>query len=197
MEQKKSVGKMKKISKNFLDGGGFSLVELMVTVAIAAILMAIAAPSFSIFIDNQKLLTTATEFYSAVNMTRSEAIKRGTQVTLAANDGTKWTSGWTVFVDTNGNARPDAGETTIFTHDATSKNIELTSQFTDGASPYISYTGNGRSRTNANSQQPQAGTISFKLGTAMRRVKVNFLGRARICNPDTDLKTCADNATGN
>jgi hypothetical protein len=30
----------------------------------------------------------------------------------------------------------------------------------------------------------------------MRRVKVNFLGRARICNPDTDLKTCADNATG-
>jgi Tfp pilus assembly protein FimT len=59
----------------------------MVTVAIAAILMAIAAPSFSIFIDNQKLLTTATEFYSAVNMTRSEAIKRGAQVTLAANDG--------------------------------------------------------------------------------------------------------------
>jgi type IV fimbrial biogenesis protein FimT len=82
----------------------------MVTVAIAAILMAIAAPSFSIFIDNQKLLTTATEFYSAVNMTRSEAIKRGAQVTLAANDGVAWTSGWTVFVDTNGNARPDAGK---------------------------------------------------------------------------------------
>jgi type IV fimbrial biogenesis protein FimT len=121
MEPKKSVGKMEKTFKYALAGGGFSLVELMVTVAIAAILMAIAAPSFSIFIDNQKLLTTATEFYSAVNMTRSEAIKRGAQVTLAANDGVAWTSGWTVFVDTNGNARPDAGETTIFTHDATSK----------------------------------------------------------------------------
>jgi type IV fimbrial biogenesis protein FimT len=77
MEQKKSVGKMKKIFKSVIGGSGFSLVELMVTVAIAAILMAIAAPSFKIFIDNQKLLTTATEFYSAVNMTRSEAIKRG------------------------------------------------------------------------------------------------------------------------
>lgn len=197
MEQKKSVGKMEKTFKYALAGGGFSLVELMVTVAIAAILMAIAAPTFSIFIDNQKLLTTATEFYSAVNMTRSEAIKRGAQVTLAANDGVAWTSGWTVFVDTNGNARPDAGETTIFTHDATSKKMEVVGQFTDGTSPYISYTGNGRSRTNANSQQPQAGTISFKLGAATRRVKVNFLGRARICNPDTDLKTCADNATGN
>jgi type IV fimbrial biogenesis protein FimT len=79
MEPKKSVGKMEKTFKYVLAGGGFSLVELMVTVAIAAILMAIAAPSFSIFIDNQKLLTTATEFYSAVNMTRSEAIKRGAQ----------------------------------------------------------------------------------------------------------------------
>ncbi|WP_423707694.1 GspH/FimT family pseudopilin [Undibacterium sp. WLX3042] len=188
---------MKKIFKSVIGGSGFSLVELMVTVAIAAILMAIAAPSFKIFIDNQKLLTTATEFYSAVNMTRSEAIKRGAQVTLAANDGASWTSGWTVFVDTNGNARPDTGETTIFTHDATTKNMEVTGQFTDSASPYVSFTGNGRSRTNTSSQQPQAGTVSFKLGTAIRRVKVNFLGRARICNPDTDLKTCADNATGN
>jgi len=188
---------MEKTFKYCVIKGGFSLVELMVTVAIAAILMAIAAPSFSIFIDNQKLLTTATEFYSAVNMTRSEAIKRGAQVTLAANDGATWTSGWTVFVDTNGNARPDAGETTIFTHDATSKKMEVAGQFTDGASPYISYTGNGRSRTNASSQQPQAGTISFKLGVATRRVKVNFLGRARICNPDTDLKTCDVNDTGN
>jgi type IV fimbrial biogenesis protein FimT len=137
MEPKKSVGKMEKTFKYVIAGGGFSLVELMVTVAIAAILMAIAAPSFSIFIDNQKLLTTATEFYSAVNMTRSEAIKRGAQVTLAANDGVAWTSGWTVCRH-KWNARPDAGETTIFTHDATSKKWSG-GQFTDGTSPYILY----------------------------------------------------------
>ncbi|MBI3285738.1 MAG: GspH/FimT family pseudopilin [Burkholderiales bacterium] len=175
---------------------GFSLVELMVTIAIATILMTLAIPSFRTFMDNQRLVSTASEFYAAINMTRAEAIKRGARVDMVATDGTSWTSGWTVFIDANDNLKVDAGERIIFTHDATAANLSSASKFTDIRQTYISYTGNGRSRTNSSSQQPQAGTVEFKLGQAIRRIKVNFLGRTRICNPDTNKKTCAYNLDG-
>ena len=176
---------------------GFSLIELMITLSIAVILLSIAIPSFKTMIDTQRLVSTASEFYAAINLTRAEAIKRGNRVNMIANDGTNWTSGWTVFIDSNDNLQVDAGETVIFTHDVTSTNLTSLNTFTDTTSTYISYTGNGRSRTNASSQQPQAGTVSFTLGSATRRVKINFLGRARICNPDTNLKTCSHTVNGN
>jgi type IV fimbrial biogenesis protein FimT len=181
----------------FHRNNGYTIIELMITVSIAVILLAIAIPSFKTMIDNQRLVTTASEFYAAINLTRAEAIKRGARVNIVANDGVKWTSGWTVFIDSNENLKVDAGETIIFTHDATVANLTSVSTFTDTSSTYISYTGNGRSRTNASSQQPQAGTVSFALGDATRRVKVNFLGRARICNPQTNLNTCSSTANGN
>ncbi|AZP11327.1 GspH/FimT family pseudopilin [Undibacterium parvum] len=183
--------------KIFRRNNGFTLVELMTTISIAVILMAIAIPSFKTMIENQRLVTTASEFYAAVNLTRAEAIKRGARVNMVANDGAKWTSGWTVFIDANDNLLVDAGETIIFTHDATVANITSVNTFTDTSSTYISYTGNGRSRTKASSQQPQAGTVSFTLGDATRRVKINFLGRARICNPVANLSTCSSTVSGN
>jgi type IV fimbrial biogenesis protein FimT len=193
-----SVGNnMKRNLSPALKQQGFTLIELMMTITIAIILLSLAVPSFKSFIDSQKLQTTALEFYSAVNMTRAEAIKRGAQVTIAANDGSSWTSGWTVFVDQNNNARPEPKETIVMTRDELAKGIEVSSTMSDNALPYLSYTGNGRGRTNANSQSPQAGTVSFQLGTAIRRVKVNFLGRVRICNPATDLNTCDNNVSGN
>ncbi|WP_230410245.1 GspH/FimT family pseudopilin [Undibacterium rugosum] len=174
---------------------GFSLVELLVAIAIAAILMALAAPSFSSFIDNQRLQTATLEFYAGVNLARAEAIKRGAQVSMVATDGSDWKSGWTIFVDDNGNLKADSNEKIIFTHDALSSKFTVTSAFTDSSSAYISYTGNGRSRTKASVQQPQAGTVSFIYNSVTRRVKLNFLGRARTCNPDKDA-TCDASATG-
>ncbi len=173
---------------------GFSLVELLLAFGIAAILMTLAAPSFNSFIDSQKLQTATLEFYAGVNLARAEAIKRGAQVTMVAVDGNNWKSGWTIFVDDNGNLKADATEQIIFTHDALSTKFNVSSVFTDTSSAYISYTGNGRSRTKTSVQQPQAGTVSFTYNSVTRRVKVNFLGRARTCNPDKDA-TCDASAT--
>ncbi|MFZ6845986.1 GspH/FimT family pseudopilin [Undibacterium sp. RuTC16W] len=175
---------------------GFSLIELLIVIAVASILLAVGIPSFRTFIDSQKIVTTASEFYGGINMTRAEAIKRGARVDMVATDGTNWNKGWTIFIDANDNHKVDAGETIIFTHEAIPTNMTLTGNFSDNSSPYISYTGNGRSRTNASSQTPQAGTATFVLGSYTRRVKINFLGRARICNPDTDTKTCGNNSSG-
>jgi len=174
---------------------GLTLVELLVCFCIMAILMSLAIPNFSQFIERQKLKTTVTEFYAAVNLTRSEAIKRGAQVSLITNDGVSWKSGWKIVVDENSNGVADAGEEIIFSHENLSEKFTILHNFTDAALPYISYTGHGRSRANASSQQPLAGTVSFMLGGNIKRIKVNFLGRARICDPTNDL-TCGDTQTG-
>jgi len=88
--------------------GGFTLVELMVTISISAILMTVAIPSFRDFLLNNRRSTQANDFVLALTSAKSEAVKRGVPVTLCsrASDttcagSTTWDSGWLVFVDNN------------------------------------------------------------------------------------------------
>ncbi|TAL47467.1 MAG: prepilin-type N-terminal cleavage/methylation domain-containing protein [Methylovulum sp.] len=80
---------------------GFTLIELMVTIAIASIVLGIAIPSFTETIANNRLTTHANELVTALNLARSEAIKRGVQVIINRKGaiGQQWESGWDVFVD--------------------------------------------------------------------------------------------------
>ncbi|QKV57365.1 MAG: GspH/FimT family pseudopilin [Dechloromonas sp.] len=61
---------------------GFTLIELLITFMIAAILAALAAPSFTSFIKNNRLTTTTNDLLADLALARSEAAKRGQQVTL-------------------------------------------------------------------------------------------------------------------
>ncbi|MGZ8194330.1 MAG: GspH/FimT family pseudopilin [Methylosarcina sp.] len=84
---------------------GFTLIELIVTVSLAAILMAMAIPSFTEAIRSNRLTTYANEFIAALNFARSEAIKRGVQVTVRrkGTNSQVWEEGWDVFVDSDEN----------------------------------------------------------------------------------------------
>ena len=66
---------------------GFTLIELMVTIAIAAILLGIAIPSFTETIASNRLTTNANALVTALNFARSEAVKRGIQVTVQERKG--------------------------------------------------------------------------------------------------------------
>jgi type IV fimbrial biogenesis protein FimT len=80
---------------------GFTAIEMMVVVAIIAILTAFAAPYMSQMVRKQRLRTASFDVFSSLTLARSEAIKRNVSVTMAPVGG-DWAQGWTV-TDANGN----------------------------------------------------------------------------------------------
>jgi type IV fimbrial biogenesis protein FimT len=93
--------------------GGFTLVELVVGLAVAAILAAAAGPSFARFLAEQRLLDEARRLSEAILAARSEAIKRNGVVILCAvappegcGEADHWHAGWMAFEDRDGDGEP-------------------------------------------------------------------------------------------
>lgn len=108
-----------------MDGkqAGFTLIELCITVVVAALLSGIAAPAFAglmLRLRADTLLSAMTvDFANA----RVRAISKGTQVVVCpsaggeqCDAGTDWLQGWMSFEDRNGNRRRETGEDLLFIH---------------------------------------------------------------------------------
>ncbi len=116
---------------------GFTLIELIVTLSVAAILITLAVPSFRDFLLNNRLTTTANEFTAAANLARSEAIKRGRNATVCVSNnsmdaspgctgGTDWGVGWLVWVDADGNGALNGDERLRVGHTLTGTGLTFT-----------------------------------------------------------------------
>ncbi|GJL74817.1 GspH/FimT family pseudopilin [Nitrosomonas sp.] len=99
---------------------GFTLIELLVTLSVASILLAVAAPSYQVFVQDSQLITQVNGFSSAMMLTKNEAIKRNNTASICPSTngtgctgGTVWSNGWIVFADANGDGIVDAGEEII------------------------------------------------------------------------------------
>lgn len=83
---------------------GFTLIELMITLAVVAIVVSIAAPSMGQFIRENRAAAQANNVLASIQLARSEAINRNMQVTMRRTSGTNsvWEDGWTIFSDWDG-----------------------------------------------------------------------------------------------
>ena len=99
---------------------GFTFVEMLVTMTIAAILLMIGVPSFQYVTNSNRIAAEINGLLGDMQYARSEAIKEGQPVTVCVSaNGTScanvntWQSGWIVFSDVNGNAAVDAGDVVL------------------------------------------------------------------------------------
>ncbi|MCB1915255.1 MAG: GspH/FimT family pseudopilin [Rhodocyclaceae bacterium] len=107
---------------------GFTLVEMLMTMAMVAILAAIGVPSLRGFIVSNRLSSYANDVLAAVSLARAESVRRGRRavfcpvavdaagtpdVSACIDPGDATWPGWMVFVDVNANGAPDAGDTVV------------------------------------------------------------------------------------
>lgn len=106
---------------------GFTLLELLATLAIVAIVVGVAVPAMTDAIRRSRLAAAHNEFVSALYLLRSEAAKRNRVVKMCrsrdamvpscdSSEGGGWHTGWAVWVDADDSGQIDGGEPAILVH---------------------------------------------------------------------------------
>ncbi len=145
---------------------GFTLPELLTVLAITGILVAIALPSFSSLIANQRSRALSSDLMSSLARARSEAVKRNTDVAMTPATG-GWEAGWSIKHPTD--------ETFLLDSHERVNGASITGPLE------VVYQSNGRTRGSS--------TITFDVvlehSTTHRCIAIDLSGRANLTTKTT------------
>lgn len=169
---------------------------MMSVLAVTAVLVSVAVPSMEDLIESSRVTAASNELLGDLLLTRSEAMKRRTRVTLCKSaDGQTctaaggWQQGWIVFEDTDGNGLRGAAEKLVRMQPPLAGNLRLTG--TAPVAKYVSYAPNGATKTAGGGFQ--AGTLTVCAASpgraGARQIILNATGRPRTQR--VELPSCA------
>ncbi|RNE91739.1 GspH/FimT family pseudopilin [Marichromatium sp. AB32] len=175
---------------------GVTLLELIVTISILTIILSVAIPSFREIIATNRIAVINNDLLEALHVARSEAIKRGTRVTVCKSTTTSssspacatgdpgWESGWIIFSDRGTRGQIDGNDQVIIVHEQNIPAVTITTgnSFKD----FISYLPSGFSQ---GSSGLSSGTFSVNLQDKARHLIISASGRIRTCS-ETNKDDC-------
>ncbi len=175
---------------------GFTLVELMIVIAIVAILTTLAAPSFKQLIQSNTMSGAVNTFLGDMRFARSEAIRRGGNVVMCRSDapeasspvcgtgsgpgGNGWVSGWIIFHDLDGDGNKDAAEPVLRVQAPVTTLDSIVETGRSSSSTKFRFTATGRFIDLTSATNLQFGGNPTFANAVQRLVCVNLGGRARI-----------------
>ena len=174
------------------DHGGYTLYELMLTLALVGILASVSVPAFSSTLARSRQVTEINSLFHAIHLARKESIRRRQVMTVCASaDGEScradrdWSSGWILFNNADGDspAEIDRGESVVLAH-RVDESIRITA--------------NRRSFTlRATFRRATNGTLVVcdrEARVQPRALVVSYTGRPRVATERTNGTpyTCAD-----
>ena len=198
------------MSMNIKKNKGFTLIELMVTVSVLSILVVVGIPQMTQFAASNRLSSEINQIVGALNLARSESVKRGRVVTICGtttpnNNGaicnsTDWEDGWIVFMDVDRDREFDNG---------TDIKIKIGGEMTAGNTlrlfnsdnfGYLQYRPDGSLRDQG-SDGFDEGTFVLCDQTAnaniARAVNINRLGRTTRAEDGSDAGKVVEDDDGN
>ncbi len=174
---------------------GFTLYELLTTMLIVGVVLALGVPNMQSFRQNSRMTATANDLHSSFYLARSEALRAKTNITICASAdsmadiptcGGGIAAGWVVFEDGNGDIVVDAGENILHRFPAVADGIIVNAP---GPDDYFSFAPTGLGRGNVTGTPPlgtvvlcdERGNVRGGGGKSAARVLIiTPLGRATV-----------------
>ena len=166
---------------------GFSVLEVMVVVAIIGVLLSLGVPSFFTYTQNLQIRSAAEQVNAGLQIAKNEAIRRNALIKLTIGTGTSWT-----ITDPSG--------VTLQSRDANEGSVNVTSALFPNGSTAVTFNGMGRvvplnddatpALTQINLDNPQISNASDR---RLLRIVIPLGGAVRMCDPlvtGTDPRTC-------
>lgn len=166
---------------------GFTLVELLVVLVIAAVLTAVGVPSWQALSEKLQVTGVSDAFVASLHLARSEAIKRHDRVAMCkSTDGVVcapaggWDQGWIIFHDRNNNGRREEAEPILRRQQPLPAALRLTGNLS--VAQYVSFVPTGATRLVGGGFQAGTLTVCWESGRTgqARQIILNAAGRPRV-----------------